>query len=1176
LISKIRKRDGRIEPFDRQKIANALEKAFLSVGKSSRQTVERLTSEVVATLNQRYPHGIPSVENVQDLVENALIKNGFSDVAKAYILYRREHADIRDYKKLVGVKDDLKLGVNAIKVLERRYLKKDSKGTAVETPSQLFRRVARTIAKADSKYDSSANVQEAEELFYGMMSSLEFLPNSPTLMNAGTKLGQLSACFVIPIEDDLSSIFDAVKATALIHQSGGGCVSGNSYVYTDFCGIERFAKLYERVRSAGMSEDVNGDYAVMEVKDLGIRTMSFDKEHGRYKPTQVTHLWRYNVPLSDQVRIRTAKGIEVTTSCWHPFLVFDGRCFIERRADELRAGDILPTPNDSIRQNWPHTEYHFVGTTLLDEEIAWLLGYYLGDGSLGWAKIPKSKPRRLRLRWRLFDGRMETLEYARTVLAQRFDVHIRIQKDSRGLYSLTTTSSKFIEQFCSLVNVHPGPKLELPFPEMVVKSPLSVVGAFLAGLIDSDGHVDRNRGRVTFATQSRCLAEKTLALCSLLGLSPTMRAREPHGRGKARIFEVKFAAEPFTSELRNLIGKFLHDPLKFERLVKTRWNHEGSTNVRLPIHFSAIEDVLQNSGIATRSTKIHRQAILIGETKLWFHRWKQGFGINSAKLLNIVKALRLVAPKQFQARLDILENLARGATTVKSVETPSKKEQFYDLTVTENPTYLAGSNGLTVVHNTGYSFSKLRPHGDYVKTSGGVASGPVSFMKVFNAATEEIKQGGRRRGANMGILSVYHPDIMEFITAKSGPGSLQNFNISVAADDNFMRAAIKGAKINLVNPRNGQITSGVSAAEIFQMIVSKAWETGDPGLIFTDAINRANPTPKVGMIEATNPCGEQPLLPYESCNLGSINLTKFVAGGEISWGKLGSAVRNAVHFLDNVIDANRYPMRQITRITLANRKIGLGVMGFAEMLIMLKVKYDSNDAVNTARRLMRFIQKTSHEASEELARSRGSFPNFKQSTWRARGYKRMRNATVTTIAPTGTISIIADCSSGIEPLFAVCYVRDVMEGTKLLETNPLFEEIARKRGFFSTDLLSKIAETGSVQNLNQIPRDVRDLFVTALDIAPDWHVRIQAAFQESTDNAVSKTINLPNNATIEDVKRSYLLAWRLKCKGITVYRYGSKANQVLYIGALEKEGGERHVVADSEYAGGCAGTTCPY
>jgi ribonucleoside-diphosphate reductase alpha chain len=700
MVEEVRKRDGRLEAFDQQKITAAISKAFEAVlGRPDRSISRKLSDQVVATLDERSGRGVPSVEEIQDVVEDTLIKNDYGRVAKAYILYRDRHATARDYKSFMGVADDLKLGVNAIKVLQRRYLRRDSNGRVIETPNQLFRRVARAIASVDGRYGKTRQeTADLEEDFYSMMAGLEFLPNTPTLMNAGTKLGQLSACFVIPVEDSLESIFDAVKATAIIHKSGGG---------------------------------------------------------------------------------------------------------------------------------------------------------------------------------------------------------------------------------------------------------------------------------------------------------------------------------------------------------------------------------------------------------------------------------------------------------------------------------------------TGFSFSSVRPRGDVVGSTGGVASGPVSFMKIFDATTEEIKQGGKRRGANMGVLSVHHPDIVDFVTVKSRTNLLTNFNLSVAADDPFMRAVEGGKEIELVDPHGNRPTGRISARELFSLIVTNAWESGDPGLVFIDEINRHNPTPRLGRIESTNPCGEVPLLPYESCNLGSINISLMIVDGRMDWKKLEERIRTAVHFLDNIIDANRFPLREVEKISKGNRKIGLGVMGFAEALIRLRIRYDSEEALAFARKLMGFIDDVSHKASADLARTRGSFQNFKGSVWEKRGLQRMRNATTTTIAPTGSISIIAGCSSGIEPLFGVSFVREVMEGTRLLEVNPLFEEIARRRGFYSTELMMKIAITGSVEGIEEVPADVRRLFVTALDISPEWHVRIQAAFQECTDNAVSKTINIPHDTSPEAVRRAFVLAWKLKCKGVTVYRYGSKDQQVLYVGSLEKGEGDRHMVADSEYAGGCVGVVCP-
>jgi ribonucleoside-diphosphate reductase alpha chain len=476
---------------------------------------------------------------------------------------------------------------------------------------------------------------------------------------------------------------------------------------------------------------------------------------------------------------------------------------------------------------------------------------------------------------------------------------------------------------------------------------------------------------------------------------------------------------------------------------------------------------------------------------------------------------------------------------------------------------------------TGFSFSKLRPRGDLVKSIDGKASGPITFMTIFDRTTDVIKQGGKRRGANMGILSVDHPDILDFIQCKNKEGFLSNFNISVAVTDKFMKKVEKNQDYDLINPRTGQVTQRLNARKVFDLIVYNAWKTGDPGLVFIDEINRHNPTPKIGAIEATNPCGEMPLLYWESCNLGSINLSKIIRDKKIDWVKLKKLIHLGVRFLDNVIDVNKYPIQQIEKITKSNRKIGLGVMGFAEALIQLGIPYDSNDAVSLAERLMKFIKKEGHAASQKLGQDRGNFANFEQSIWKTKmHYKNMRNATVTTIAPTGTISIIAGCSSGIEPLFAVSYVRNVMEGTKLYETNKYFEEIAKKKGFYSKKLIEEISRTGTIQHIKSIPKEIRRIFVTAHDISPPWHVRMQAAFQKYTDNAVSKTINLSQDAKQNDVRDVYVLAHKLKCKGITVYRYGSKPNQVLSFGQKTRQGVK--VVADSEFSGGCIGTVCPH
>jgi ribonucleoside-diphosphate reductase alpha chain len=702
LPQKIRKRDDSLASFDDRKIWRAISRAALEVledESKARAIADSAVRKVLEKISVLYVDRIPSVENIQDMVEEALMEEGDTAIARSYILYREEHKDLRQAKKIYGIKDDLKLPLNSLFVLKNRYLLKNDAQQVIETPRELFQRVAKAISQGELNYKSPYQREEVEATFLQMMTSLKFMPNSPTLMNAGTELGQLSACFVLPVEDSIGGVFETLKNMARIHQTGGG---------------------------------------------------------------------------------------------------------------------------------------------------------------------------------------------------------------------------------------------------------------------------------------------------------------------------------------------------------------------------------------------------------------------------------------------------------------------------------------------TGFDFSHIRPRGDIVSTTKGEASGPISFMSIFNQATGIIVQGGRRRGANMGILRCDHPDIVDFIQAKHQDGAFSNFNLSVGVTDAFMEAVRKNGTYDLINPRNGKKVKSIRAKSTFDLIVHSAWRSGDPGLVFLDEINRHNPTPAVGRIEATNPCGEIPLLPYESCNLASVNLAKFVKEKTIDWEALKECIWWGVRFLDDVIEVNKYPLPQIKEITFANRKIGLGVMGLADMLIKLGIPYTDPQALTTAETLMQFFHQETLNASMRLAQERGTFPNYEKSIYPAMNLK-LRNTTVNTVAPTGTISIICGCSSGIEPLFALSYVRNVLAGAKLFEMHALFSGELRHRGLYTKELMAEIGRSGSIQELSEIPEDLKRLFVISFDVSADQHLKVQAAFQKYTDNSVSKTVNLPPDASIEDVAHIYLLAHELKCKGITIYRYGTKENQVLTFGAEDwDEKAEELITADSEYSGGCFSGTCVF
>ncbi len=564
-----------------------------------------------------------------------------------------------------------------------------------------------------------------------------------------------------------------------------------------------------------------------------------------------------------------------------------------------------------------------------------------------------------------------------------------------------------------------------------------------------------------------------------------------------------------------------------------------------------------------RYLKKDKQGQVIETPEEMFRRVAQA--IASAELIYDPKADVTANEEEFYKLMANLEFLPNSPTLMNAGRELGQLSACFVLPIEDSMESIFDAvKNTALIHKsgggTGFSFSSLRPESDRVGSTGGVASGPVSFMRAFDTATDVIKQGGMRRGANMAILNVNHPDIMKFIEAKGDPIAFTNFNLSVAATNEFMEAVNAGTDYNLVNPHTKEVAGKLNAKEVFDKIVAMTWKTGDPGIVFIDRINDKNPTPHLGEIESTNPCGEQPLLPYESCNLGSINLSRMLkttnGTTEIDYPRLAETVKIAVRFLDNVIDVNKFPLPQIEEMTKKTRKIGLGVMGFADMLIQLGIPYDSEKALEAAEDVMAQIQKHATEASKELAQERGVFPAFEGSVYDCPDGIKIRNATRTTIAPTGTLSIIAGCSSGIEPLFALSYIHNILDGAQLVEVNPYFEEVAKGEGFYSEELMQQLASGTQLHTVEGIPDSIKRLFVTAHEISPEWHIKMQAAFQKSTHNAVSKTVNFPQEATTEDIAKVYLMAYNEGIKGITIYRDRSREAQPLSTGQIDKKAGE--------------------
>jgi len=1124
LVKKIRKRTGEIDEFDDSRITAAIEKAMRVVGEHDSKEAKKLTGVIVDEINRRlenFNQNIPNVEQVQDIVEEILSKSKFQRTAKAYMLYRRGRTHARELKAFFGIKDDLKFDVNAIRVLQERYLLKDEKGRIIETPTEMFKRVAKVIASVEEK-----EKEKWEKRFFEMMKNLEFLPNSPTLMNAGTSLGQLSACFVLPVEDSLESIFDTLKDMALIQQ----CVAPNTLIMTD-----------------------NG---LIKIKDANEK-MLIATEEGSFNIEK-----KHNIGEKPIYEVKTEHGYAIKATAEHRLLLMNKEGKLQwKKISNIKNGDwvvlssskwmgsktILPKfewqrkPKRENRTAFKPTFYEL--PTEMTPELAEFIGLFVGDGS--WHRDG--------LRFTVGKKQKDLIEHITKLSNWLFKRHITIcKKNKKGAYEVAILS-KQIKEWLKFIGVKKDSANEVLIPDIIMQSPEEVVRAFIRGLFTTDGCI-RESGHITYSTASKEMAETLQVLLLHIGIPTRLYVdNKTLNNKKFKLYLLSICSKQGFIEFKQKIGfssRFKQNRLANvnEKDIFTRGEAIPNQNIIIKKLFNELPDNKK------REIKPLLQDIM----------WRQ----NNVRELTSQKISQIEQLCELPKNLKALLNMQLFFTKVQSI-TPAGNSEVYDLTVSFKHSYIA--NGF-VSHNsgggTGFSFSHLRPRGDIVRSTKGIASGPVSFIEIYDAATEVIKQGGKRRGANMGILHISHPDIVEFIKSKQKEKHLSNFNISVGVDDKFMHAVEKNQDYELIDPHNGKITRKINARALFNLICESAWKTGDPGMIFIDEINRKNQVPGVGRIEATNPCGEVPLLNYESCNLGSINLTKFVSNGKIDYEKLKMSVRDAVRFLDNVIDANNYPFIELERMALGNRRIGLGVMGFADMLALLDIPYDSEKAIEIAEKLMSFITKEAHIASELLGKEKGNFPNFKKSIWDGK-VEHMRNCACTTIAPTGTLSIIAGCSSGIEPLFALSYMREVLSGKHLFETNKIFLNRILKEGLYSEKLVEKIAKEGNLANIN-LPEKIKRIFKTALEISPEQHIKIQAAFQKHTDNAVSKTINLRNDASVEDVKKAYMLAYKLKCKGITIYRYGSKPEQVLYLGK-----GKEYSKASDEYAyGTCIGKVC--
>ncbi|MBE3574371.1 MAG: adenosylcobalamin-dependent ribonucleoside-diphosphate reductase [Firmicutes bacterium] len=1018
----------------------------------------------------------------------------------------------------------MKLSKNARIVLERRYLRKDESGRPVETPEDLFRRVATVIAEVDRQYGASdAQAARRAEEFYRLLDELEFVPNSPTLMNAGRPLGQLSACFVLPVGDSMEEIFDSLKHAALIHKSGGG--TGFSFsrlrpkddLVSSTGGVASGPVSFMKVFNAATEAVKQGGCVVPSTRVLTSHGLIPLGELGPEAGKGEDGAWY--APRGGVLQVATDQG-------WHPADEFYQHGHGRVRKIRTRSGfSLQATLRHRLRVVDAQGQYRWrrVGDLQPGDWLALQAGAYPQQTDYVWPSLEKNDA----------DGTGAASPgvqawWARPAL-QLFTVE---EKDGCvALAGCTAAGSG-----AGMVDLWDGPS---------AAGTLSGAAA-RRGEEGAAGPGSSWAGGPTLAQAQAPLqddCERAWQQAYAMGRDLAQQALEAGGAG---VRPLRWPEAGFRAE-RRLV----------EAMVCGFWHYAGrrtdggqSIVVLAQTQQSLLEDLQQ---VLLALGQPAALAVTPGS--------RSGRSYAVLALLPEGSADFLPAPAA-----------AAGEKPLSGAALPG--DGLGAKGGTAAPLFCWSQVGLerwweewwaTVSAPCPYAGPGCPPGQFYdpvVEIQEGLAfTVDLSVPGIHTYLANGFVSHNTRRGANMGILRVDHPDILEFITCKADNREITNFNISVALTQAFMEAYQKDQEYDLVNPRTHQVVKRLRARDVFEKIVEMAWKNGEPGIIFLDRINAANPTPALGEIESTNPCGEQPLLPYEACNLGSINLALMVRPAkrtdgpalEIDWDRLERVVRSSVRFLDNVVDASQFPLAQITEMARGNRKIGLGVMGFADLLIQLGIPYDSEEAVDTAAQLMSFIQRVAKETSAQLGEERGPFPNFDKSIYAPNG-PRYRNATVTTVAPTGTISIIAGVSSGIEPLFALAFERHVMDDDRLVEVNPLFEQVARQRGFYSEALMRQIAAHGSARGVKGVPEDVQRIFATAHDIAPEWHIRIQAAFQKYTDNAVSKTVNFRHEATPEDVRRVYLLAYELGCKGVTVYRDGSRESQVLTVGKSQEAG----------------------